>query len=146
VLIFSDEEMPLSTEQANAIQSLFRMLVLSVAKSMWGSNQIADLACLWISRRDSNDVIARSIRRFLLQRPHIRAVSRSKQISSVGIMLILNIARSCYFFRTGAKKINEMLNRESIENILSEISTVVEDIAAFHFAKRLGLKTWLTHS
>ena len=153
VLIFSDEEMPLSSEQVNAIQSLIpNVRVIPWPKSMgWGATQIS-----WIWRAyglaaetaAENDVIARiDSDVFFFNDRIFRAVARSKA-DLIGDGHYVNFEYcqgGCYFFRASAvKKITEMLNRESIENILSEISTVVEDIAAFHFAKRLGLKTWLT--
>jgi hypothetical protein len=153
VLIFSDEDMPLSQEQINAIQALIPSArVIPWPKSMgWGTTQIR-----WIWRAyglaaetaASNDVIARiDSDVFFFNDRIFRAVARS-DADLVGDGHFVNFEYcqgGCYFFRASAvNKITEMLNREPIENILTEVSTVVEDVAAFHFAKRLELKTWLT--
>ena len=37
-----------------------------------------------------------------------------------------------------------MLQAETMEQVLPEDGIGVEDIAAYHFARRLGLRTWLT--
>lgn len=152
-LIFSDEEMPLSAAQIDAIQALVPgARVIPWPKSMgWGATQIG-----WIWRAyklaaegvADNDVIARvDSDVFFFNDRIFQAVARS-DADLVGDGHYVNFEYSqggCYFFRASAvRKITAMLDAEPIDNVLTEIDIVVEDIAAYHFAKRLGLKTWLT--
>jgi hypothetical protein len=51
----------------------------------------------------------------------------------------------CYFFRASAvRRINAMLEAESLERVLADGHVGVEDMAAYYFARRLGLKIWMT--
>ena len=153
VLIFSDEEMPLSAAQIEAVLELIPdARVIPWPKSMgWGATQIG-----WIWRaydlaaKDAgdNDIVARvDSDVFFFNDRIFRAVARS-DADFVGDGHFVNFEYGqggCYFFRASAvRKITAMLDAEPIDEILSEIDIVVEDIAAYHFAKRLGLKIWLT--
>lgn len=153
VLVFSDEEMPLSAAQIDAIQALVPgARVIPWPKSMgWGATQIG-----WIWRAyslaaedaDENDIIARvDSDVFFFNDTVFRAVARS-DADFVGDGHYVNFEYGqggCYFFRASAvRQITAMLDAEPIDNILAEIGIIVEDIAAYHFAKRLGLKIWLT--
>lgn len=153
VLVFSDEEMPLSPAQIGAIMALVPgAKVLPWPKSMgWGATQIG-----WIWRAYAlaagsaadNDIIARvDSDVFFFNDRIFRAVARS-DADFIGDGHYVNFEYpqgGCYFFRASAvRKINAMLEVEPINDLLSEIDIVVEDVAANHFAKRLGLKIWLT--
>lgn len=153
VLVFSDEEMPLSAAQIDAIQALVPgARVIPWPKSMgWGAAQIG-----WIWRAyglaaedaGANDIIARvDSDVFFFNDRIFRAVARS-DADLVGDGHYVNFEYcqgGCYFFRASAvRRINALLEEEPIEKILTEIGIVVEDIAAYHFARRLGLKIWLT--
>lgn len=153
VLVFSDEEMPLSTAQVEAILNLIpNARVIPWPKSMgWGATQIS-----WIWRAynlaaedaGDNDIIARvDSDVFFFNDRIFQAVARS-DADFIGDGHYVNFEYGqggCYFFRAAAvRKIIAMLESSPIEDLLSEIDIVVEDIAAFHFAKRLKLKIWLT--
>lgn len=153
ILVFSDEDMPLTAAQTDAIQALVPgSRVIPWPKSMgWGATQIA-----WIWRAyqlaaegvADNDIIARvDSDVFFFNDRIFRAVARSGA-DFVGDGHYVNFEYSqggCYFFRASAvRKIIALLEAEPIEGLLGEIDIVVEDIAASHFANRIGLKTWLT--
>lgn len=153
VLVFSDEEMPLSAAQIAAIQALIPdARVIPWPKSMgWGATQIS-----WIWRAYSlaakdagdNDIIARiDSDVFFFNNMIFRAVARSEAdfIGDGHYVDFKYLQGGCYFFRASAvRRIIAMLEETPIEKILTEIGIVVEDIAAYHFAKRLDLKIWLT--
>lgn len=153
VLVFSDEEMPLSAAQIDAIKALIPgTRVIPWPKSMgWGATQIG-----WIWRAyglaaegaAEHDIIARvDSDVFFFNDRIFRAVARS-DADLIGDGHFVNFEYTqggCYFFRASAvRKITEMLKAEPIERILGEIKPIVEDVAAHHFSKRLGLKIWLT--
>ena len=153
ILIFSDEEMPLSVAQIAAIHRLMpEAKVISWPKSMgWGATQIS-----WIWRAyqlaaehaADHDIIARvDSDVFFFNDRIFQAVARSKA-DMVGDGHFVNFSYGqggCYFFRASAvRRIAVMLESEPIDDLVKEIDIVVEDIAAYHFAKRLKLKIWLT--
>lgn len=152
VLVFSDEEMPLSAAQIAAIHDLIpEARVIPWPKSMgWGAKQIG-----WIWRAyqvavdgaGDNDVIARvDSDVFFFNDRIFRAVERS-DADLVGDGHYVNFEYTqggCYFFRASAvRRICAMLEKESIEEIVKEVNVVVEDVVAHHFARRLGMKIWL---
>ena len=153
IIIFSDEEMPLSAAQIDAIQVLIPgARVLPWPKSMgWGATQIS-----WIWRAyklaadgaADNDYIVRvDSDVFFFNDRIFQAVARSNaDLVGDGHFVDFKYSQGgCYFFRASAiHKITAMLEAHTIEAVLTEIDIIVEDIAAFYFAKRLGLKTWLT--
>lgn len=153
VLVFSDEEMPLSAAQIAAIKALIpNARVIPWPKSMgWGATQIS-----WIWRAYSlaaedagdDDIIARiDSDVFFFNNMIFRAVARSEAdfIGDGHYVDFKYLQGGCYFFRASAvRRIIAMLEETPIEKILTEIGIVVEDIAAYHFAKRLDLKIWLT--
>lgn len=153
ILVFSDEDMPLTPAQIDAIQVLVPgARVIPWPKSMgWGATQIG-----WIWRAyqlaaegaADHDIIARvDSDVFFFNDRVFRAVSRS-DADFVGDGHYVNFEYSqggCYFFRASAvRKILALIEAESMERLLSGMDIVVEDIAASHFANSLGLKTWLT--
>lgn len=153
VLVFSDEEMPLSAAQIDAIQALVPgARVIPWPKSMgWGATQIG-----WIWRAYSlaaedaadGDIIARiDSDVFFFNDRIFRAVARSDaDLVGDGHYVDFNFCQGgCYFFRASAvRQINAMIEEETLDRLLSEVDVVVEDVAASHFAKRLGLKVWMT--
>jgi hypothetical protein len=153
VLVFSDDEQPLSKAQIDAIQALIPgARVIPWPKSMgWGAKQIG-----WIWRAyqlaavdaADDDIIARvDSDVFFFNDTIFRAVARS-DADLVGDGHYVNFKYcqgGCYFFRASAvRRINAMLESESIEKVLAEGRVGVEDVAAYYFARRLGLKIWLT--
>jgi hypothetical protein len=153
VLVFSDDEQPLSAAQIDAIQALVpEARVIPWPKSMgWGARQIG-----WIWRAyqlaaadaADDDIIARvDSDVFFFNDTIFRAVARS-DADLVGDGHYVNFKYcqgGCYFFRASAvRRINAMLEAESVEKVLAEGDIGVEDKAAYYFARRLGLKIWLT--
>lgn len=153
VIIFSDEEQPLSTAQIDEIQSLIPgTQVIPWPKSMgWGATQIG-----WIWRAYAraaidaadNDIVARvDSDVFFFNDTIFRAVVRSGcDLVGDGHFVDFKYTQGgCYFFKASAvRKITAMIEAETLEKLLTEIDVVVEDVAAHHFAKRLDLKIWLT--
>lgn len=153
VLVFSDDEQPLSAAQISAIHALIPgTRVIPWPKSMgWGATQIG---WIWRAYRlaaedaADDDIIARvDSDVFFFNDTIFRAVARS-DADLVGDGHYVNFEYcqgGCYFFRASAvRRINAMLEAESIERVLTEGGIGVEDIAAYYFAKRLGLRVWLT--
>lgn len=153
VYIFNDNEQPLSEAQIITIQELIPGTeIISWPKSMgWGAEQIKRIwkAYAKVAEHASdNDMIARiDSDVFFFNDTIFRAVARS-DADLIGDGHFVNFCYTqggCYFFKASAvKKITHMLESETIDKILTEIDTIVEDIAAHHFAKRLNLKIWLT--
>lgn len=154
VIVFSDTDMPLSEAQIQALQELMPdcLTVLPWPKSMgWGATQIG-----WIWRAyafalegaQDGDIIARvDSDVFFFNDRIFRAVARSDaDMVGDGHYVRLEFCQGgCYFFKVSAvRKILQMLEREPLEQVVKEIDPVVEDVAATHFARRLGLKVWLT--
>ncbi|MGZ3253360.1 MAG: hypothetical protein ACXU7D_03545 [Burkholderiaceae bacterium] len=153
VLVFNDDEQPLSQAQVESIQRLIPgTQVIPWPKSMgWGATQIS-----WIWRAygraaqdaTDQDIIARiDSDVFFFNDTIFQAVARSEaDLIGDGHFVDFNYAQGgCYFFRASAvRKINTMIEAETLEKLLDEVDVVVEDVAAYHFAKRLGLKIWLT--
>jgi hypothetical protein len=153
VLVFSDEDMPLSAAQIDAIKALIpETRVIPWPKSMgWGATQIGSIWRAYGLAAEgvaNNDIIARvDSDVFFFNDRIFRAVARS-EADLIGDGHYVNFEYTqggCYFFRASAvRKINAVFDVEPIDSILKEIDIVVEDIAAHHFAKRLGLKIWMT--
>jgi len=153
VLVFSDDEQPLSSAQIDAIHALIPTArVIPWPKSMgWGATQIG-----WIWRAyalaaegaGDGDIIARvDSDVFFFNDRIFRAVARS-DADLVGDGHYENFEYcqgGCYFFRVSAvRRIGAMLNSKPMEDLLKEGGIGVEDKAAYYFAKRLGLRIWLT--
>lgn len=153
VLIFSDEEMPLSVAQIEAIIKLIPdARIISWPKSMgWGATQIE-----WIWRayklaaKDAadNDIVARiDSDVFFFNDRIFNAVARcDADLVGDGHFVDFKYAQGgCYFFRASAiHKITALMEVEPLEKLLNEVDIAVEDIVAHHLAKRLNLKIWLT--
>lgn len=153
ILVFNDEDMPLTSAQIDAIHALMPgSRVITWPKSMgWGATQIAWIWKAYALAAEGvaeNDIIARvDSDVFFFNDRIFRAVARS-EADFVGDGHYINFRYcqgGCYFFRASAvRKIVALIESEPIEDMLREIDPVVEDIAATYFAKRLAMKIWLT--
>jgi len=153
VLVFSDEEQPLSSAQIDALQALIpQARVIPWPKSMgWGATQIGwiwrayslaaeDAADDYIIARVDSDV-------FFFGDTIFQAAARSAaDLIGDGHYVDFKYCQGgCYFFRASAvRRISAMIEAESMDTLTKELDVVVEDVAAHHFAKRLDLKIWLT--
>jgi hypothetical protein len=153
VWIFSDEEQPLSDAQIKAIQALIPgARVIPWPKSMgWGATQIGSIwkaYQLAASEAADNDFVARvDSDVFFINDRIFRAASRSRaDLVGDGHYVSFDYTQGgCYFLRASAvRKIAGMIATESIDKLAAELPVVVEDVAATHFARRLGLRVWLT--
>lgn len=152
VLVFSDEEQPLSPAQIAAIQELIPdARVMPWPKSMgWGATQIG-----WIWRAykiaaenaKDNDVIARVDSDIFFFNDRIFRMVERSDADLIGDGHYVNFKfcqGGCYFFKASAvRRVLAMLDSEPLEEIVKEVDTVVEDVVAHHFARRLGLSIWL---
>lgn len=154
VIVFSDTDMPLSAAQIEALNALMPdcLTVQPWPKSMgWGATQIGWIwraYALALESAQEGDIIARiDSDVFFFNDRIFQAVQRSDaDMVGDGHYVRLEFCQGgCYFFRAHAvRKILQMLEREPLEQVVQEIDPVVEDVAATHFARRLGLKVWLT--
>lgn len=153
VTVFNDEEQPMSTCQAAEIRRLLPGIrIIPWPKSMgWGSAQIG---WIWQAYRlvaedaEDDDVIARiDSDVFFFNDRIFRAVQRS-DADMIGDGHYVNFEYcqgGCYFFRASAvRRIADFLDTNPLESLLEEAGIVVEDVAAHHFARLLGLKVWQT--
>lgn len=151
IIIFSDEEQPLSEAQIAAIKVLIPgVKVIPWPKSMgWGSKQISSIWRAYEIAAESakdDDIVARvDSDVFFFNDTIFQAVKRS-DADLIGDGHYVNFEYcqgGCYFFRASAvRQICTLLAVEPIEKILTDANIVVEDVAASYFARRLGLKTW----
>jgi hypothetical protein len=153
VIVFSDTDMPLSEAQIAALHELMPDLsVVPWPKSMgWGATQIGWIwkaYALALEGAAEGDIIARiDSDVFFFNDRIFRAVERSDaDLVGDGHYVRLEFCQGgCYFFKAHAvRRILEMLEREPLEEIVKEIDPVVEDVAATHFTRRLGMKVWMT--
>lgn len=153
VLIFSDEEMPLSSAQIEALRILMpEIRVIPWPKSMgWGAKQISSIWKAYQLAAEGvadNDIIARVDSDIFFFNDRVFQLVARSDADLIGDGHYVNFRfcqGGCYFFRASAiRKITAMLEQESLEQIVTEIDPVVEDVAASHFAKRLGLKILMT--
>ena len=153
VFIFNDEDQPISVAQISVIQKLLpEVRVITWPKSMgWGSKQIGsiwDAYGLASHEAKDDDVIARvDSDVFFFNDTIFKAVSQSDaDLVGDGHFVDFKYCQGgCYFFKVEAvRKINKMISSDGINTLLKGIDVVVEDVAAYNFAKKLGLKIWLT--
>jgi len=152
-LIFNDEEQPLSENQVKIIKEMVPdCQVILWPKSMgWGEEQIA---CIWrayekaVQGLGDNNYIARvdSDVFFLNDSVFQLVIKSNADLVGDGHYVDFKYCQGgCYFFKVSAvKKIAEQFTIESMKSILQGIDIKVEDLAAYYFAKRIGLKIWLT--
>jgi hypothetical protein len=153
ILIFNDNEMPLSKAQIDTILALIPdARIIPWPKSMgWGAKQIGSIWRAYKLAAESaadNDIIARvDSDVFFFNDRIFRAIVRSNaDLVGDGHYVDFKYSQGgCYFFRASAvRRISTMIEVETIEKLTQELDVIVEDVAAFHFAKQLGLKIWLT--
>ncbi len=151
VIVFSDEDQPLSAAQIETILALIpNAQVIPWPKSMgWGEEQIG-----WIWKAyglaadgvSDNDYIARiDSDVFFFNDRVFRAVANSDAdfIGDGHFVDFEYCQGGCYFFRVSAvRKISEMINGETMAALLKNVEVVVEDVAAHYFAKKLDLVVW----
>lgn len=153
VLVFSDNEQPLSLAQIDAIVELIPSArVIPWPKSMgWGAAQIESI---WRAYRFAAEAAADGdfIGRvdsdvFFFNDTVFRVAARSgADLVGDGHYVDFEYCQGgCYFFRVSAvRRIVGMLNEAPVAGILKHANINVEDQAAHYFATRLGLKVWLT--
>lgn len=151
VLVFSDEEQPLSPAQVEAVRALVPSAQVIVwPKSMgWGATQID---CIWrayalaAAQAADDDMIVRvDSDVFFFNDRIFRAAARSDAdlIGDGHYVGHRYCQGGCYFFRDAAvRRIGAMLEQEPVDAILGRARINVEDIAAHHFAQRLGMRIW----
>lgn len=153
ILIFNDEDQPLSSAQIKVIEELIPgTQIIPWPKSMgWGAKQIESIwAAYGLAAKDASegDIIARvDSDVFFFNDTIFNAVSRSEaDLVGDGHFVDFRYCQGgCYFFKVDAvRKINMMIASEGIDHLLKGVDVVVEDVAAHHFAKKLELKIWLT--
>jgi len=117
----------------------------------WGAEQISNIwraYAIAANEANDSDIIARiDSDVFFFNDMIFRAVERS-DADLIGDGHFVNFEYTqggCYFFKASAvRRINAMIESESMEKLISGIDIIVEDIAAHYFAQKLGLKIWLT--
>ncbi len=153
IIVFNDAEQPITDAQRRTIEDLvgnFRMI--EWPKSMgWGAEQIGWIwkaYALAADEASDDDYIARvDSDVFFFNDRIFRAVKRSEaDLVGDGHFVRFEYAQGgCYFFKVSAvRAINKLVAEQSMERLLEDVDIVVEDVAASHFARRLGLRTWLT--
>lgn len=153
VLVFNDNDMPITAAQIDALQALLPGLrVIPWPKSMgWGATQIA---CIWqayavaAKGAAASDVVVRvDSDVFFFNNRIFKAVERS-DADVVGDGHFVDFAYcqgGCYFFRVAAvQRVLGYLASCSLADDLAQAGITVEDIAADYFARRLGLRIWKT--
>ena len=152
VLVFNDDEQPLSAEQIDAILDLIPAArVIPWPKSMgWGAKQIGSIWRAYaLAAEDAadDDLIARvDSDVFFFNDTIFQAVARSDaDLIGDGHYTSFEYCQGgCYFFRASAvRRINALLETETLERVLADGHVGVEDVAASYFARRLGLKIWM---
>lgn len=153
VLVFSDDEQPLSAAQVGALQALMPgTRVIDWPKGMgWGAAQIASIwraYALAASGAADDDYVARvdSDVFFFNDRAFDLVARSGADLVGDGHYVRFQYTQGgCYFVRAGAvRRIVEMLASEPMDSVLAERNVRVEDIAVHHFARRLGMSIWLT--
>jgi hypothetical protein len=153
IMIFNDDEQPLSAVQVEALRALIPGIrIIDWPKSMgWGAKQIGHI---WQAYRmaaieaNDRDIIARvDSDVFFFNDRIFQAVARSNAdlIGDGHYVGFKYCQGGCYFFNVLAvHRIMSMLEADPSDSVFAELDVVVEDVAATHFAKRLGLKIWQT--
>ncbi len=153
VIIFSDTDQPLSPAQVDTILELIpNAEVMLWPKSMgWGAEQIGwiwkayEYAAVGVRENDyiariDSDVFFFNDRIF-----HAVAKSEADFIGDGHFVDFKYCQGGCYFFRASAvQKIVTMIEKESMVALLKSVDVVVEDVAAYYFAKRLDMAVWQT--
>lgn len=153
VIVFNDSEMPLSAPQIKALEQLIPSIrVISWPKSMgWGEEQIG-----WIWRAyaiaaetaEDTDIVARVDSDVYFFNDRIFRLAERTDADLLGDGHYVNFEfcqGGCYFFKAAAiRKINAFLAEVPASSWAKELDVVVEDVAATHFSRRLGLDVRMT--
>lgn len=153
VLVFNDNDMPISEAQADVLRALIPGLrVIPWPKSMgWGAEQISWIwkaYALAIEGAHEDDIVARvDSDVFFFNNRIFRAVERSDAdfIGDGHFVDFEYCQGGAYFFRVhAARKVLGLLQNNELPALLKDGNVGVEDMAAMYFAKRLALKVWMT--
>ncbi|MDU0356369.1 hypothetical protein RS130_22960 [Paraglaciecola aquimarina] len=150
VYIFNDAEMPISDAQFSTIQDLIpgAELILWPKSMGWGAEQISNIWKAYdyaAKNAGENDIVARIDSDVFFFNDRIFQMIERSNADLIGDGHFVDFKYSqggCYFFKsTAIKKINDLIEQQTMDKLTKEIDIVVEDIAAYHFAKKLGLNT-----
>lgn len=153
VLVFNDQDLPISAAQIEALQQLVPGLrVISWPKAMgWGHEQIG-----WIWKAyalaaeglQADDVVARiDSDVFFFNDRIFRAVERSPaDLIGDGHFVDFQYCQGgSYFLKASAvQQVLGLIAQHGVPTLLADVAVVVEDVALMHMARRLGLKVWMT--
>lgn len=154
VFIFSDNEMPLTEKQINALKDLIPQTeVLSWPKSMgWGKEQISNIwkAYSYVAKTASpQDIIARVDSDVFFFNDRIFKYVLASDADLIGdghFVEFKYVQGGCYFFKASAvTHISNNIDKYGIEFMLKDCPIEVEDVAADYMAKKLQLRvnqTW----
>ena len=154
VLVFNDNDMPISQAQADTLRALMPGLrVIPWPKAMgWGAEQID-----WIWKAyalaaeglHDDDIVARvDSDVFFFNDRIFRAVARSDAefIGDGHFVDFEYLQGGAYFLRAAAVgKVLGLLEKHGVDELVQACKVQVEDVAAYHFARRLGLRIWMTY-
>jgi hypothetical protein len=153
VLVFNDNDMPISGAQADVLRALVPGLrVVPWPKSMgWGAEQIGWIWKAYAMATEGaheDDIVARvDSDVFFFNNRIFRAVERSDAdfIGDGHFVDFEYCQGGAYFFRVhAARKVLALLQQHELPALLKAGNVGVEDMAAMYFAKRLALKVWMT--
>jgi hypothetical protein len=152
IRIFSDEEQPLSRQQKDYIWQIFPdAKIIDWPKSMgWGHKQIESIWQAYKQTADEaleDDFIARvDSDVFFINDKIFKAISRcDADLIGDGHFIDFKYTQGgCYFFRVSAiNRISHALSSTKLPDLLPELNPVVEDLAAYELAKKLGMRIWM---
>lgn len=153
IRIFNDNDQPLSANQILAIQALIPgAVVVPWPKSMgWGLAQIGTIweaYALAVQDADPEDFVARVDSDVFFFNDTIFRAAASSDADFIGDGHFEDFKYcqgGCYFFRVAAaRKVSAAIATEGLPELLIDVPVMVEDVAATHMAKRLGLTIWMT--
>lgn len=153
IIVFSDEDNPLSQAQIKAIQGLIpgAKVILWPKSIGWGPTQISWIwRAFQLSSENTNDedIIAKIDSDVFFFNDRVFQMVLRSHADLVGDGHYVNFKYcqgGCYFFRAAAvKQIVKLIENQSVDNLLSKSNILGEDEAAHYFAKQLDLEIWLT--
>jgi hypothetical protein len=153
VLVFNDRDMPMSREQIDTLMTLgLDLSVIDWPKSVgWTVEQIDAIwraYALAIEGAQPDDWVGRvDADVFFFNDTIFKAAARS-DADLVGDGHFVEFGYSqggCYFFRvSAARTVLKLIGEKGVERLARDFPILVEDVAATHMARSLGLKVWLT--
>lgn len=153
VVVFNDQDMPMSAEQIAALGALdLDLEVVTWPKSVgWTIDQIDAIwrayAYASASAADHDYVARVDADVFFFNSTVFDAVARSgADMVGDGHYVDFEYCQGgCYFFRVAAaRRVNQLIAERSVAGLAKEFPTLVEDVAATHMARTLGLRVWMT--